>query len=368
MKFEFSHLPITTLIGANWRTFNEVVRGRKIDKPYRAKYRLTKILCWVLSRLEVIESWRYRKIVEPKPLQRDPLFILGHWRSGTTYLHSVLSCDKQFGYTTTYQTVLPNAMLFGQPLFKAIMRCVMPSRRPVDGLELDPDLPQEEEFALSGMSRCSYYNFWFFPRSMMEYCERYLLMNEITAEELSLFERAFVRLIKISLYNTGGQRYLSKNPPHTGRIKELLRMFPDAKFVYLVRNPYDVFESTRRFFVETIAPLKLQDRTEEELTADFVEVYRRLYEKYQRDKLLIPSENLVEMRFEDFEANPIESTQNIYQSLSLDGFESARAAMEQYVAERRGHKRGRYNYPKESLERVETQWGRVLRDWNYHPK
>ena len=77
--------------------------------------------------------------------------------------------------------------------------------------------------------------------------------------------RPVTKLIKISLWNTHGTQFLSKNPPHTGRVRELVKMFPNAKFIYLMRNPYTVFESTRSFFTNTIQPLKLQDITPAEL-------------------------------------------------------------------------------------------------------
>ena len=42
---EFSKLPVNTLVGADWKTFNEIMRGRTIDPNYRGKYRLTKAVC-----------------------------------------------------------------------------------------------------------------------------------------------------------------------------------------------------------------------------------------------------------------------------------------------------------------------------------
>lgn len=35
---EFSKLPINTLVGADWKTFNQVTAGRTIDPAYRGKY------------------------------------------------------------------------------------------------------------------------------------------------------------------------------------------------------------------------------------------------------------------------------------------------------------------------------------------
>ena len=67
--------------------------------------------------MKPIEDSRFKKLAD-KPLEMDPLFILGHWRSGTTFVHNIFACDKHFGYTTTYQTVFPHLMLWGQPFFK----------------------------------------------------------------------------------------------------------------------------------------------------------------------------------------------------------------------------------------------------------
>ena len=39
---EFNKLPINTLVGADWKTFNAITRGREIDAAYKGKYRLTK--------------------------------------------------------------------------------------------------------------------------------------------------------------------------------------------------------------------------------------------------------------------------------------------------------------------------------------
>ena len=99
-------------------------------------------------------------------------------------------------------------------------------------MELKVDLPQEEEFALSNMIPYSFYNFWFFPKYWQEYSKKYLLFEDITPKELEAFKSVFERLIKVSLWNTKGSRFLSKNPPHTGRIPQLLEMFPNAKFIY----------------------------------------------------------------------------------------------------------------------------------------
>ena len=83
---EFNKLPINTLVGADWKTFRQLTDGREVDKAWRGKYRLTKAVCRLLSTLAPIQEGRYRRRLADKPLEHAPVFILGHWRSGTTFV------------------------------------------------------------------------------------------------------------------------------------------------------------------------------------------------------------------------------------------------------------------------------------------
>ncbi len=362
---EFQKLPVNTLVGADWKTFKEITKGQKIAKGYKTKYQLTKAICWLMSSLKHIQERKYRKFLKDRAINEEPVFILGHWRSGTTFVHNVLAHDKHFGYTTTYQTVFPHLMMWGQPLFKKTMAWLMPDKRPTDNMELNVDLPQEEEFALSNMMPYSYYNFWFLPQNMLEYCDRFLTMKTATAQERQIFKDAFLKLIKISLWNTKGKQFLSKNPPHTGKVKEILEMFPNAKFIYLMRNPYTVFESTRSFFNNTILPLQLQKISAEEMENNILEVYTRLYHTYEEEKKLIPKDNLIEIKFEDFEADALGMTEKIYQTLAIPGFEDAKADITAYLNKKKGYKKNTYQYEPRTVKLVEKHWAYALKQWNY---
>lgn len=362
---EFQKLPVNTLVGADWKTFRGITKGQTIEKGYKTKYQLTKAICWLLSSLKPIQDRRYNKQLKDKAINMEPVFILGHWRSGTTFVHNVLAHDKHFGYTTTYQTVFPHIMMWGQPLFKKTMAWLMPDKRPTDNMELNVDLPQEEEFALSNMMSCSYYDFWFLPKNMQEYCDRFLTMQTATEKEHNTFRETFMKLIKISLWNTKGNQFLSKNPPHTGKVKEILEMFPNAKFIYLMRNPYTVFESTRSFFTNTIIPLQLQKISVGDMENNILEIYTRLYRKYEEDKKLIPAGNLIEIKFEDFETNAMEMTEKIYQTLSIPGFEEAKADIATYLDKKKGYKKNAYKYEPRTIELVEKHWDYALKQWEY---
>ena len=293
---EFSKLPVNTLVGADWKTFKTLTEGQEIASDKRTKFLLTKAVCRLLSTLSFVQDRRFRKTLADKPLQHDPVFILGHWRSGTTFVHNVLSCDKHFGYCTTYQTVFPHFIMFGQGLFKPTMGWLMPNKRPTDNMELAPDLPQEEEFALQNACPYTYYNFWIFPKRMMEYARRFLTFETATEEEKSAFRKAFDRMVRIALWNTGGTQFLSKNPPHTGRIREILKMSPNANFIY-AGSKRDVmslmFHTASRPFYESAITMSLDPIPEE----TYVAFASRLF---QRDGRTIDAE-VVQKVYDDYE-------------------------------------------------------------------
>ncbi|MDY5631741.1 MAG: sulfotransferase [Bacteroidaceae bacterium] len=366
---EFSKLPVNTLVGADWHTFQELTKGQHVAKGKRGKYLLTKAICRLLSTLAPLQERRYAKTLKDVPLQHDPVFILGHWRSGTTFVHNIFAQDPRFGFTTTYQTVFPHYMMAMQWLFKPVMGWLMPDKRPTDNMELAPDLPQEEEFALQNTCPYSYYNFWFYPERMQEYCDRYLTMKDATEEEINDFKDKFMKLVKISMANSRPDvkdaQYLSKNPPHTGKVKTLVEMFPNAKFIYLIRDPYSVFESSRSFFTQTIAPLELHSIPLEQMERNILRNYVELHDAYQQQKQYIPEGNLFEVKFEEFEKDAMNITERIYRELQIPGWEAARPAVQKYIDSKKSYKKNQYQYEQRTLDLVNNAWGHILDQWGY---
>ena len=142
-------------------------------------------------------------------------------------------------------------------------------------------------------------------------------------------------------------------------------MFPNAKFIYLKRNPYTVFESTRSFFTNTIQPLKLQNISNDEIVKNIVESYTKLYDRYESDKLYIPKGNLVEIKFEDFEQNAFDLTKDIYNKLDIPGFDAAEADIKKYLDKKKGYKKNKYKYNDETVHIVEKNWSKALEEWGY---
>ncbi len=361
----FEKLPVSTLIGADKATFEEVVSDIVSDRAYRSKLRTTRLVQRVLSPLYEANKRAYSHL-DTIPMEHDPIFIIGHWRSGTTFVHNIFTQDERFGYCTTYQTVFPHMMLRGYRPMRSVVRLFMPSTRATDGMELGIDTPQEEEVALSNMTPVSHYHFLSSPQRMAHWREHALLLDGISEAQREEWREAMRNLVHTSLHVQHRSIFLSKNPPHTARIREIMAIWPNAKFIYLVRNPYTVCESTRNFFGRTIASTTLEPFEREEFDNEVLKTYKALIDRYERDKVLIPEGHLFEVRFEDYEADPVAMTERIYRELSLGDFDSVRSRVEAFVGSKRGFKKNRYSYEPRIVELVDRWCAATLRRWDYH--
>ena len=285
----------------------------------------------VLSPLNVYEKIKYDKQIKQIVIDKHPIFILGHWRTGSTYLHNLLSQDEQFAYPTTFQTVTPGVFLRFEKWIKPLVDSSLPEKRPQDDVDLNVDLPQEEEYALGNISPYSFYNGWCFPRNMELY-NNYVDMKDISKEKIEEFKKIYMYYVKkLTLYYNGKQLVL-KNPSNTSRIKILLDMFPDAKFIHIYRNPYHVFLSMKRNIEKEMTLYCLQKPWDEEtFEKSMVNLYNRMHAKYFEEKKLIPPGNLVEIRYEDFLVNPLEKMEKIYDQLEIAGFEENKKRFEEYI-------------------------------------
>ena len=95
------------------------------------------------STLARLQHLFYSQKIAQTPIRPSPLFIIGHWRSGTTYLHELLSLDERYASPSTYQCFVPHHFLLSQWWLSRLIW--LPSRRPMDNVKLGWKQPQEDE-------------------------------------------------------------------------------------------------------------------------------------------------------------------------------------------------------------------------------
>lgn len=314
--------------------------------------------------LKQVQRLTHGRRIESTKVEHQPLFIIGHWRSGTTLLHELLVLDDEHTCPTTYECFCPHHVLLTEGIGSKLLRFLVPPKRPMDNMALGWDRPQEDEFALCSMGIPSPYRTIAFPNHGPE-CSEYLDFEGVPEEDISRWKQGLMWFVKM-LTCKDPRRLILKSPPHTSRLKALLEMFPDAKFVYLVRNPYVVFPSTCHLWKSLYKTHAYQDPTLEGLEEYVFDNFERMHKKFEETRDLIPEGNLTVLRYEDLVSDPIENMRNIYEQLQLGDFQTVLPGIEQYFEDAAGYQTNRYRkLDPEIRQQIIERWGPFIEQYGY---
>jgi hypothetical protein len=293
-----------------------------------------------------------------------PLFILGHWRNGTTHLHYLLGLDSRFAYPSNFQVIFPHSFLSTETWNAPFVALFTPKRRPQDNVHMDVGLPQEDEFALMVLTLCSPYLAWMFPRRREHY-ERYLTLRGVPRAEVERWKAGLLSFLRKLTYKYG-RPLLLKSPTHTCRVRLLLELFPDARFVHIRRGPYTVFLSTRRLHETVERLVGFQRHPGRDLEGYILRRYRLMYDVFFEERGLVPPGRFHELRFEELEKDPLGQLRALYERLGLPDFEAARPALEEYVRAQAGYRKNEYpELPARQRGRIAQEWRRNFEEWGY---
>jgi len=276
------------------------------------------------SLLAMVEWVFYGRAIARQPINSRPVFILGHPRTGTTLLHSLMALDDElFGYCSTFCVAFPSAFLWLEPC-KSLFAGLVSSKRPMDEMALDLDTPQEDELGVNVLSagRSPYMPLTFMTDEPS--FRPFFSFKQPDAQTASARRRwtaSFLFLLRKLSVRCGGRRLLLKSPVHTARVALLLQLFPQAAFVYLHRHPLVVYKSACHMADTTYWHMYLNEPSSEQIHDFILEQFVTLWEEYAADRQLVPAGRLVEMSFEELSTSPIEAVRRVYDELGLTGFE-----------------------------------------------
>jgi hypothetical protein len=278
-----------------------------------------------------------------------------------------VTCDPQFAYPTTFQTITPGLFLGSERYIKPIVASSLPPKRPQDDISLNVDFPQEEEYGIGNLSPYSFYHGWCFPKNKDHYYN-FVLMDQISQSAVDEWKKIYLYYLKkITLYNNGKQLVL-KNPSNTSRVKLLLEMFPEAKFIHIIRNPYHTFLSMKRNIEKEMTLYCLQKPGEwHTFETSMVTLYNNMFKKYFQEKTLIPPGNLVEIYYEEFLAHPLDTLKAIYHDLGIPGFQDAKKEFSEYIRSQGDIRTYTYQIPKEVENKIYQHLKMTIDHWGYTP-
>ncbi len=342
-----------------------------IQLKYLPRYLLVLLDSLMLAPVNMIENRKFNKTIENQfTIKKNPIFIIGHWRSGTTFLHNLMTQDQQFGFANLYQTLFPKSFIMiersviASRLVKDKIKNALPSKRPFDDMDLRLDLPYEEEFGIAHLVPYSFYHSFVFPRKSSVFFKKYALLKGISDQERDALKKSYSYFLKkLSFYHEGKQLLL-KNPVNTARIQFLLSLFPKAKFIHIHRNPYDIFESMKNMWKKVSEFSQLNSISDTQLEKNILNQYFDLMDAYFVQKDQVPEFQLSEIGYDDLVDNPINEIKRIYKQLKLDYSDAAFNAMKLYLSTLT-NKKCQYTLSSENKKNIRRHWAFAFEKLGY---
>jgi omega-hydroxy-beta-dihydromenaquinone-9 sulfotransferase len=273
--------------------------------------------------------------------------------------------DTQFNYPTTYQCMDPHHFLLSEGLMKKFESFFIRETRPMDRMASGWDRPQEDEFALCILGQPSPYLQIAWPNEAEIDFAAYNL-DGITSRQKRQWKSVFLRFLKTVAFRDPRQLVL-KSPPHTCRIPTILELFPKAKFIHIVRNPYVVFPSTMNLWKSISVQFGFQTPDNPQLKERVLRTHTHMYNRLDETRHLIPAGQYHELKYEDLIANPVGEIEAVYSELGLNGFAGAKPKIEQYWQDNATYETNKYTPPPETLLEVGKRWKEVIDRHEYTP-
>ncbi len=315
---------------------------------------LNLIIMWILyilfRSLDEVIFLGYRKT---RLLQ--PLFIISSPRSGTTLLQNLLSTnDEKFNSPKLYHVIIPSITFY--KLVSGVAYIDNFIERPFKKfLEWSGNIIFKMWEGIHPMGFNNYEEdegLWFYNFTSPAICMitpyyasfRYLNVYDHLPDSIRIPNtKYYLNTLKRMQYAMGKSRtFLIKSVMSSGRIEEILKTFPDARFIYLERSPLETIPSYISMFSASwklIAP-DAPDSAYKELGKTAIDFYKH-FRKARKTK--IAKKNLLEINYKDFISDPLKHVEKIYRFLDFEMTEKTKQRIMEQIAQRR-HYKSKHSY------------------------
>lgn len=327
-------------------------------KPYFAKSALSSARNSVLRlNEEAVYGARVRRTKV-----RRPVFILGFWRSGTTHLQNLFALDNRLTTPNKYQVGHPHTFLTTEARAERRLAGQALRKRVQDNVLAGWFTADEDETALATMTRLSILLGTLYPDPRHDFT-RFLSLRDVSDAQREDWKRALKRFAK-KLTVKSHRPLVFKSPAHTARVRLLLEIFPDARFVHIHRNPYRIFRSYENMAKKMMGSVVEENR--EAFRTSLIEMFEETYRCYFEDRAAIPDGRLSEIGFDDLEQDPVATMRSVYDELDLPEFSAVKPDLERYVASLQSYKKNSFpDLKPETAERVDAAWAPYFEEWGY---
>lgn len=260
------------------------------------------------------------------------IVIVGYYRSGTTHLHNLLSCDRRAVTPRWYQCLVGQGYVLAWLLVRVLLVPFLGRTRPQDSVGFGPEWPGEDDFALASWGGCSSLpGRHVFPRQWDRW-KRWHDLQGLNEEERDTWRRLTKRFVYKVTRGRTDRVVVLKSPSHTARIEELDRLFKGrVRFVHLVREPGAVIDSNVRM-MHALRNHALEDLPGVQTIRErIVEEYAATEAKCRDELDALDSDRWVRVRFRDLRSDPMGTLQAVYDGLGMSFDEPMRQSIRAYL-------------------------------------
>lgn len=321
---------------------------------------LTSLACWPMDLVEEVWTRRARALARVEA----PVFVLGHWRSGTTWLQQLLATDPGLGFVSGFHCGAAGRFLVFGSLWRRLLAALAPRDRPMDAVAIGPDEPAEEESGMARVSDQAFDHCFHFPRDAAEIVRRGVLLDggpEVAAGWMEAY-RDFLARVSLDL---PGRRLVLKSPANTARIRFLRELYPDARFIHIARDPYEVFVSTRRMWRDLIDQQGFQHVSPAAVETAVLDTYRDVMARYLADRAGLDPGTLREVRYEELLARPGAMVAELLEWAGSARTEAATRALAEYLGRSAAYVPGRQEPEPRERAVVSRAWGPLIEALGY---
>jgi hypothetical protein len=349
MISKWPYAPLFLLLSMTWKNGGVSARRLGVWLLYVLRY-----TCF--EPLRLAERLVYDRAIRSHELPSAPVFVLGHWRSGTSFLQTLLSLDPRFTTSTIYRSLFSDVFYLTEGWFKPILGVcgrILGIQYAIQRAPLDFDLPAEGDLALCCLSsRYSYTWGHVFPARFNQWMQQ-LVFAPSESARAGWLDTCDYFLRKLS-YRAGGKRVVLKSPGDTARLAMLAERYPEATFIYIHRQPEAVFHSNRYLWKVVLQDHGVQSLTQEQVDDLIIENYAALLSRYEAQREAMPPERLVEVGYAALRDEPLEVLTQIYGQLGLG--DVPKEEIERFILQQRKYSPQTYDTTPAIRARLAEAW------------
>lgn len=351
-----------------WKTYglSKYVLGPPVVRP------CVSFLNHFFLLLDEIFLRRYKNIQIKKPV-----FITGHPRSGTTFLHRILTGTDEFSCFRFWHTYFPS--LFARTAFSPIADSLIRRRKDSvlvkdSGHSMALDSIEEEEF-LFLKSYNSPMATLFLPLAFGKNDHWDLFYFEKQPEDLkNEMMQLFKGCLKRQVHFLKKSQVLAKMPYAMLRVPSILKVFPDAKFIYLIRSPFEVIPSYLSLIREILERFwSIEQLSETQLRR----IYDRAYEQgiryfqwvaWLEEKGVLHAGNFLTLPYSLLKTDLIGAVEGFLEFTQIPVSKELRGQIVEASGKQKGYRRTHRNLPLEdfgfSKDRLAQDFSFVMDKYN----